>query len=111
MDRVEEYKVVAADTLRKYAEHKPVNVDVERQLILDNENGHYQLMSVGWKGNERIHNCVIHLDVIDGKVWVQQDATDIGIADELVEQGIPKSDIVLAFHPPYKRAYTGFGVN
>ena len=95
MDRVEEYKVVAADILRKYAEYKPVNVDVERQLILDNENGHYQLMSVGWKGNERIHNCVIHLDVIDGKVWVQQDATDIGIADELAEQGIPKSDIVL----------------
>lgn len=111
MDRIEQYKSVATNLLRKYADLKPVNVDVDRQLIIDDTNGHYQLMSVGWKGSERIHNCVIHLDVIDGKVWVQQDATDIGIADELADSGIPKSDIVLAFHPLSKRIYTGFGVN
>jgi hypothetical protein len=28
----------------------------------------------------------------------------------LVALGVPKEDIVLAFHAPYKRPYTGFGV-
>jgi hypothetical protein len=44
-------------------------------------------------------------------VWIQHDATDVGIANELLARGVPKEDIVLAFHPPYKRPYTGFAVN
>jgi hypothetical protein len=32
------------------------------------------------------------------------------MANELVELGVPKEDIILAFHAPYKRPYTGFGV-
>jgi hypothetical protein len=29
---------------------------------------------------------------------------------ELEQNGIPKEDIVLAFHAPYKRPYTGYAV-
>lgn len=111
MDRVEKYKNYVVDLISKYANYKPVNVDVDRQLIVDHEHGHYQLMSVGWKGKERIHNCVIHIDIANNKIWIQQDATDAGITDELLALGVPKEDIVLAFHPPYKRPYTGFAVN
>jgi hypothetical protein len=32
------------------------------------------------------------------------------MANELVALGVPKEDIVLAFHAPYKRQYTGFAV-
>ncbi|HEX6384245.1 MAG TPA: element excision factor XisI family protein, partial [Anaerolineae bacterium] len=35
---------------------------------------------------------------------------EIDIANELVKSGVPKEDIVLAFHAPYKREYTGFAV-
>ncbi|GAK60344.1 hypothetical protein U27_00235 [Candidatus Vecturithrix granuli] len=27
------------------------------------------------------------------------------------EKGVPKQDIVLAFHAPYKRQYIGFAIN
>ena len=46
----------------------------------------------------------------DEKIWIQYDGTEIGTANELVELGVPKEDIILAFHAPYKRPYTGFGV-
>ena len=36
--------------------------------------------------------------------------TEVDIARELVEMGIPREDIVLGLHPPYKRPYTGYGV-
>ena len=45
----------------------------------------------------------MHLDIIDGKIWIQHDGTEIGVANELVEMGVPKEDIVLAYHPLYKR--------
>jgi hypothetical protein len=37
-------------------------------------------------------------------VWIQSDGTEYGIADELEAAGIPKHDIVLAFHRPEDRA-------
>ena len=51
---------------------------------------------------------MLHVDVKGGKVWIQHDGTEEGIADALVDAGIPKDHIVLAFHPLYKRPYTGF---
>jgi hypothetical protein len=46
----------------------------------------------------------LHLDILNGKVWIQRDGTEDGIADELEAAGIPRSDIVLAFHPEKDRA-------
>ncbi|MGB3403955.1 MAG: element excision factor XisI family protein [Microcoleaceae cyanobacterium] len=32
------------------------------------------------------------------------------MGEELVLMGVPKEDIILGLHPPYKRPYTGYGV-
>ena len=54
--------------------------------------------------------CVFHIDIINDKLWVQEDATDYDLVGVLEEHGIPKNDIVLAFHAPYKRPFTGYAV-
>jgi hypothetical protein len=72
---------------------------------------HHQVVHVGWADDFRIYGCTLHLDMRDGKIWIQHDGTEGGIADRLVERGIPKSDIILAFHSPFKRQFTGFGVS
>jgi len=51
-----------------------------------------------------------HLDIIDGKIWIQQDGTNKPIALELERSGVPKDDIVLGFHSAENRTYTGYGV-
>ncbi len=53
---------------------------------------------------------VIHVDIRDGKIWIQHDGTEEGIANDLMAAGVPQSDIVLGFHPPSERAYTPFAV-
>jgi hypothetical protein len=52
----------------------------------------------------------MHLDIKDGKIWIQRNMTEMDIAAELVEKGVAREDIVLGLHPPYKRPYTGYGV-
>jgi hypothetical protein len=52
----------------------------------------------------------LHLDIKNEKIWIQHDGTEGGIADELIEHGAPKQDIVLAFHSPFKRQFTGFAI-
>jgi hypothetical protein len=81
----------------------------EMQAIFDVERDHYQLLHLGWRGNKREFGCILHLDIKDGKIWIQQDGTEVGIANQLVELGVPKRDIVLAFHEPSVRQYTEFG--
>ncbi|WP_416212683.1 element excision factor XisI family protein [Nostoc sp. DedQUE04] len=36
--------------------------------------------------------------------------TEMRVAQELVERGVPKDDIVLGFQSPEMREYTGYGV-
>jgi hypothetical protein len=68
------------------------------------------LLDVGWEGLKRVYNCFIHLDIKDGKIWIQRNTTELDIAQALVEIGVSKEDIILGLHPPYKRPYTGYGV-
>ena len=67
-------------------------------------------MTVGWDKDERVHFPVIHIDIVGGKLWIQTDNTDCGVATELEAAGVPKSDIVLAFHPAEVRDYAGYAV-
>jgi hypothetical protein len=111
MDTLTQYRTLIQDILEEYAALKPSYGDVEMELIADTQRDHYQLLSIGWNKLERIHGTLIHIDIHNGKIWIQYDGTEEGIANRLVEHGVPKSDIVLAFHPPYKRPYTDFAVN
>ena len=38
------------------------------------------------------------------KFWIEHDGTDLKVAELLVEKGIDKKNIVLAWHPAYRRA-------
>jgi hypothetical protein len=111
MARVEDYPQYVETLIRRYGQYQPAYGDVEVQTICDRERHHYQLVNVGWNKNQRIRGCVLHIDVKGDKIWIQHDGTETGVANELVEMGVPQHDIVLAFHAPYKRQYTGFAVN
>lgn len=113
MDNVEQYRSIVKGILGEYAQTRiPVNnPEPGYQLIFDSERDSYMLYRTGWKEElKRIHFCVFHIDIKDDKVWVQEDATDFDLVGELEAQGIPKEDIVLAFHAPYKRPFTGYAV-
>jgi hypothetical protein len=78
---------------------------LEQQLVLDDQNGHYLLLHVGWNDFERTHGIVVHLDIKDDLVWVQRDNTNLNIVAALLEQGLAKNQIVLGFHAPFKRQF------
>jgi hypothetical protein len=110
MDKIERYRQIIRHILVPLTERRYTNADVINEAVFDQERDRYLIMSTGWEGNDRrIHYCLVHLDIINGKVWIQRDNTEDGIGYEL-EAGIPKSDIVPAFHPVNVRPYTGYAV-
>ena len=108
MDRVDEYRRIAADLVKEYASYKPYNGQITPEAVIDDEHGHYEVVHVGWDGVRRVHGSVVHLDIIGGKIWIQHDGTSRPVADELVRAGVPKQDIVLGFHPQDVRRLTDY---
>lgn len=82
--------------------------DVRDELITDTLHNHYQLLTLGWQKQRFFHQTNVHIDIINQKVWVQQNNTEFDIVAELMEKGIPMKDIVLGFIEPSLRAQTGF---
>ncbi len=111
MDQVSRYREIVRRELEGYAEWMTQpGEQVKCEVIFDPALDHFQLVYCGWQGRKRVHGSPFHLDIIDGKVWIQFNGTDQLIADELEAAGVPKEDIVLGAQPPELRQYTGYGI-
>jgi hypothetical protein len=110
MDTVETYRKIVLDTLRQYITIKYAYGDIHNEALFDLQADRYIIMSVGWQGITRVHGCLIHIDIIQDKVWIQRDGTEGGVANELVSNGIPKDHIVLGYKEPEIRKFTDFAV-
>lgn len=108
MDHLNDYRRVIRDIIERYAQYTPARGEVQIEKVFDEANDHYELIYSGWNGIYRIHGSVLHLDIRDGKVWIQHDGTEEGIAEELVNAGVPREHIVLAYKPPDVRPHTDF---
>ena len=111
MDKLANYRQIIKKVLTEYSEIPYKYGDIVSKLIISDDKDRYILITQGWEKDTRVHACLIHLDIIDSKIWVQRDGTEDGVVVDLEAAGIPKSDLVLAFHPQRLRKYTEYAVN
>ncbi len=110
MDNLDSYREIIEKIISDHASIPYSHGQIERETVFDRSGDHYLLMIHGWEGISRTHGCIIHLDIINGKVWIQRDGTEDGVAVELEAAGIPKDRIVLGFKSPRMRPHTGYPV-
>ncbi|NEQ96258.1 MAG: XisI protein [Cyanothece sp. SIO2G6] len=110
MAAINHYRQLIQTLLEEYSNIRAHNEEVEAEVIFDEKRDRYQVVHVGWSRKHRVYGCILHLDIKDGKIWIQHDGTEGGIANGLVAQGVPKTDIVLGFQSPFKRQFTDFAV-
>ena len=109
--KVERYAVILTQWLEEYILRLNGSNLAEYELISDRENGHYQVIRTGWRKEVFEYNIVFHFQIKStGKVWLLVNNTDILVTDDLMERGIPASDIVIGFLPASMRQYSGFAV-
>lgn len=110
MEKLQQYRQVIRKVLLEQAHPYSHSNQVETGIICDTEHDHYQLCYIGWQDQKRVFNVILHFDIKDGKIWIQHNGTEISIAKVLTEKGIPASDIVLGFHSPFKRQFSGYAI-
>ena len=72
----------------------------------------YLLVEAGQENGRRTYGTLLHLDIINGKIWIQLfGGTEAGIANELVALGVPKECVVLGFKSLQRRQVTEFAVS
>jgi hypothetical protein len=108
MGDVNEYRQIVEKVITDIGAILTSTPELARNVILDRSSDNYLILTQGWENRRRINHAGIHLQIINGKIWIQEDNTDLNIARELELAGVPKSDIVLGFHPPDIRPYTDY---
>lgn len=111
MDKVAQYQNIIIQYLEEYAAVPYGNpTEIKKIVISDREHNHFQLVSTGWDKGTFSFDVLFHFDIQEEKVWILQNWTEEEVAEELVELGVPKEDIVLGFIPESARPYSGYAV-
>jgi hypothetical protein len=103
MDTLTRYRQLTERLLTEHTRIPYSHGDLQLQTVFDRSSDHYLVIVLGRDQGRRIHHCLAHIDIIDGKLWVQRDGTEYGIAKELLDAGVPREDIVLGFRSPQMR--------
>ncbi|MBO3462777.1 XisI protein [Aetokthonos hydrillicola Thurmond2011] len=114
MDKLKKYRSILKNLLSKYYELSNTEiteargVEVSDRLAFDEERDQYLWFRFGWDNKKQIQHIIVYLCIKNGKIWVEEDSTNLCVVDDLLSAGIPQSDIVLSFHHPSKRGFTEF---
>ena|SRR5260370_37708816 len=110
MDKLSRYRNLIRRILTEYVDlcNRQAKSPIETVLIMDEERGHYMWLKLGWEDRKRVKYITVYVRLRDSKFWIEEDLTEDGIATDLVREGVPKEDIVLAFHDPDTRKDTDF---
>lgn len=110
MDQLNLYREISERILTELVAitERCADPNLRDKTIFDRRSDNYLILREGWVGPRHINLNVVHLEIINGKVWVQVDNTDQAVARKLHQAGIPKSDIVLGFQPATVRPHTEY---
>jgi hypothetical protein len=105
MDTIAFYKSVITNSLEAHAElaNQMSQSGLETHAVLDDSQGRYALLRVGWQQKKRVRTVILYVRLYDGKIWIEEDWTENGLAADLIAAGIPREIIILAFLHPSKR--------
>ena len=107
---IEGWRDTLSKILQYYADIPYSYGDVKTFVIISQDRNHFMLLHEGWQKRRHVYGTIVHAEIRHEHIWIYYDGIEDGITDELVAAGVPKERIVLAFHPPDVREYTGYGV-
>lgn len=76
---------------------------IDTVTLFDEESDNYMVYRIGWEDKKRIHLTMMYVRIVEGKIWFEENRTEIDIAQELMDLGISKDEMCLGFIHPLLR--------
>ena len=93
--KLNHYRQILKQVIERHAAMKPSDRQLDSLAICDPANDNYLMMDLGYDHLGRVHEVIIHLRLrADGKVLIEHDGIEYGIARDLLAAGIPAEDIL-----------------
>ena len=108
MDGLDRWRDIVEHAICQHTRVPYAHGDIALQTVFDRQRDRYLWIDLGWNGHERVLDVIVYIEIRDGKLWIQCDGTQHGIAKDLMVAGIDSDSIVLAFRRPDLRKYTDF---
>jgi hypothetical protein len=109
MENLNRYSHALKSILQKYKTFCEKG-GAEIQMLIDTTNQHYQLLQLDWENHLRTYTILLHFDIKDGKIWLQQNNTDFPLDEDFQDLAIHKSEIVNGLYPEKYRHFTDYAV-
>ncbi len=97
------YSTAIQQILTEYAEYMATDDVLQVETLFDTQRHHYQIMVLGWQNNQRVYHNLMHLDIINGQIWVQNNNTQFTLIEDFDRLHIPRKDIVNGLIPARRR--------
>ena len=113
MDRSTRFQKSILNIMQEYADARTDSnsnstTEVAYRTVVDEHHRRYQLLLVGWQHRERIYHVIFHVEIVNNKIWIEEDNSEDSFAEMLVEKGISKKDIVLGYFSTFHRQHTEY---
>lgn len=92
MDKLKKYRRILKTITEEHAQISSPIKWVQSTAVCDFEQNNFFLIDYDLK--DKKHYIVFHLRLDDGKIFIEQDGVEDGIAQDLVQAGILPKDIV-----------------
>lgn len=105
LNKIEKYRQILESVVKRHAQFQPANGQIETHAVCDREADEYMVVDSGWnEKGRRIYDVVLHFRLQNGTVYVERDKTNAKVVRELLDAGVEKDDIILAYNAlPYQR--------
>ncbi|MGK7892292.1 MAG: XisI protein [Xenococcus sp. (in: cyanobacteria)] len=112
MDKLVKYRQKIKKVLTEYHDwvSGSANLEQESCLVFDETHDRDFWLFMGWEGKKKIRNIQVHIRIKNNKIYIEEDWTEEGIANDLLREDVPKENIVLAFHDLETRKHTDFTI-
>jgi len=112
MDKLSFHREAIKSVLQKHKEVvSRAKSEIENLFVFDEATDNYTWVRFGWTSNGRLESITAFIRLLNDKIYIEEDLTEDGIANELIEKGVSQKDIVLAFQQPEVRQFTEFALS
>ena len=93
MDRTQNYSAILTQVLRQVATPQPRLQPLRISSVCDAEAGQLLIIATGWDKERWLNTILFHARLVEGKVIIEDDNFEEGVASALIASGIAIDDI------------------
>lgn len=96
MDKLSHYRQLLRQIVKQHVEYPSYQDYIDTLAVCDEATDNYLMLDIEASRKGTQYWVIFHLRLRDGKVRIEKDGIEYGIAQDLLEAGIAEEDIVYA---------------